>query len=79
MDRGSVDWRVCWVAAPTPFAAAGAFDEQAFCTVQRLYHRQGVHGVLVNGTTGEWFAETTANGGVWLNWRWRNLAARTRW
>jgi len=35
-------------------------DEQAWREVLRLYHLQGVHGVLVNGTTGEWFSQTVA-------------------
>jgi 4-hydroxy-tetrahydrodipicolinate synthase len=48
------------VAAPTPFTAFGALDETAWRAVLRLYLRQGVHGVLVNGTTGEWFSQTEA-------------------
>ena len=60
MDRNSVDWKGYWVAAPTPFTRDGALDEPAWREVLRLYHRQGVHGVLVNGTTGEWFAQTDA-------------------
>jgi 4-hydroxy-tetrahydrodipicolinate synthase len=57
MDRNSVTWKGYWVAAPTPFTKAGAVDEGAWREVLRLYHRQGVHGVLVNGTTGEWFSQ----------------------
>ena len=60
MDRHSVDWRGYWIAAPTPFTAAGAFDEGGWREILRLYLRQGVHGVLVNGTTGEWFAQSEA-------------------
>ena len=60
MDRNSVDWRGYWIAAPTPFSATGALDESALRGVLRLYHRQGVHGLLVNGTTGEWFSQTDA-------------------
>jgi 4-hydroxy-tetrahydrodipicolinate synthase len=60
MDRNSVDWKGYWVAAPTPFAASGALDEEAWRGVLRLYLSQGVHGVLVNGTTGEWFSQTEA-------------------
>jgi dihydrodipicolinate synthase/N-acetylneuraminate lyase len=66
MDRNSVDWKGYWVAAPTPFTAPasytapGALDENAWREVLRLYLRQGVHGVLVNGTTGEWFSQTEA-------------------
>src|ERR1700749_3761608 len=58
MDRDSVDWKGYWIAAPTPFTATGALDEDALRAVLRLYRRQGVHGVLANGTTGEWFAQS---------------------
>ncbi len=60
MDRDSVDWKGYWIAAPTPFTATGALNESALRGVLRLYHEQGVHGVLVNGTTGEWFSQTEA-------------------
>jgi 4-hydroxy-tetrahydrodipicolinate synthase len=60
MDRHSVDWKGYWVAAPTPFTVTGQLDEAAWRETLRLYLRQGVHGVLVNGTTGEWFSQTEA-------------------
>ncbi|GAA1016334.1 hypothetical protein Aple_020490 [Acrocarpospora pleiomorpha] len=60
MDRDDVSWRGYWPAAPTPFTAAGALDEQAWRALLRLYAAQGVHGVLVNGSTGEWFSQTPA-------------------
>jgi 4-hydroxy-tetrahydrodipicolinate synthase len=60
MDRDSVGWKGYWIAAPTPFTAIGALDENALRGILRLYHAQGVHGVLVNGTTGEWFSQTDA-------------------
>jgi 4-hydroxy-tetrahydrodipicolinate synthase len=58
MDRNSVDWKGYWVAAPTPFASSGALDEVAWRGVLHLYRGQGVHGILVNGTTGEWLSQT---------------------
>lgn len=58
MQRSDVDWRGYWAAAPTPFTAGGELDTEAWRGVLRLYRDQGVHGVLVNGTTGEWFAQT---------------------
>jgi 4-hydroxy-tetrahydrodipicolinate synthase len=58
VNRDDVDWRGYWVAAPTPFDADLAVDEQAFRAVLRLYLSQGVHGLLINGTTGEWFAQS---------------------
>ncbi len=60
MDRNSVNWKGYWVAASTPFTASGALDEAAWHSVLRLYLAQGVHGILVNGTTGEWFSQTEA-------------------
>jgi dihydrodipicolinate synthase/N-acetylneuraminate lyase len=60
MDRDSVGWKGYWIAAPTPFTEMGALNESALRNVLRLYHDQGVHGVLVNGTTGEWFSQTDA-------------------
>jgi 1-pyrroline-4-hydroxy-2-carboxylate deaminase len=60
MDRGSVGWKGYWIAAPTPFTVLGKLDESALRGVLRLYHDQSVHGVLVNGTTGEWFSQTDA-------------------
>src|ERR1700730_10060837 len=60
MDRDSVGWKGYWIAAPTPFTEMGALDESALRSVLRLYHDQGLHGVLVNGTTGEWFSQTEA-------------------
>ncbi|MEU5884381.1 dihydrodipicolinate synthase family protein [Spirillospora sp. NPDC047279] len=60
MHRDDVSWSGYWPAAPTPFTADGALDEDAWRALLRLYHRQGVHGVLVNGSTGEWFSQSPA-------------------
>jgi len=60
MNRKSVDWKGYWVASTTPFTAEGALDETAFRELLRLYHKQGVHGVLINGTSGEWFSQSDA-------------------
>jgi 4-hydroxy-tetrahydrodipicolinate synthase len=58
MDRTDVDWKGCWPAAPVPFTKDQAFDEEAWRELLRLYASWGMHGVLVNGTTGEWYAQT---------------------
>lgn len=60
MNRDDVSWRGYWVAAPTPFTREGALDEKLWREELRLYHSQGVHGILVNGTTGEWFSQSDA-------------------
>ena len=44
------------IAAPTPITEVDALNDSALRSVLRLYHDQGVHGVLVNGTTGKRFS-----------------------
>ena len=58
MDRNDVNWWGYWPAAPTPFAVDGGLDEKALAALLELYLEQGVHGVLVNGSTGEWFSQS---------------------
>ncbi|MCU1482829.1 MAG: Dihydrodipicolinate synthase [Subtercola sp.] len=53
-------WRGYWPAATTPFEKAGPLDEIAWREQIDLYTSFGVHGVLVNGSSGEWFAQTLA-------------------
>lgn len=60
MDRNDVTWQGYWPAAPTPFGADQTLDTGALRSLLDLYVRQGVHGVLVNGSTGEWFSQTPA-------------------
>lgn len=58
MADKQVDWWGYWPAAPTPFTTAGALDESAWRDLNELYVSHGVHGVLVNGSTGEWFSQS---------------------
>ena len=60
MDRHDVDWWGYWVAAPTPFASGGGLDPAALRALLGLYADQGIGGVLVNGSTGEWFSQSAA-------------------
>jgi len=53
-----VDWRGYWPAAPTPFERDGAVDFAAWQRLMDCYVKEGVHGVLVNGSTGEWFSQS---------------------
>ncbi len=55
---GAAAWRGYWVAAPTPFRLDGKLDDEAMRAMYEMYVADGVHGVLVNGTTGEWFSQT---------------------
>ena len=58
MDRNSVEWRGYWPAAPTPFAADGSVDEAALVAMMDHYVTAGVHGVMLNGTAGEWWTQS---------------------
>ncbi|GGM15533.1 dihydrodipicolinate synthase family protein [Nakamurella endophytica] len=60
MDRTDVSWQGYWPAAPTPFTPDGALDEAALTELMELYAGHRVDGVLVNGSTGEWFSQTPA-------------------
>ena len=74
VNRHDVDWWGYWVAAPTPFLPDGGLDEPALRAVLSLYAEQGVSGVLVNGSTGEWFSQTPAERR--LGWPGRRRRAR---
>jgi len=58
MNRDDVNWHGYWPAAPTPFARDGTIDEPALRRLLNLYVEQGMHGILINGTTGEWFSQS---------------------
>jgi 4-hydroxy-tetrahydrodipicolinate synthase len=59
MDRNDVSWKGYWPACPTPFHADQSLDLQSFRALLEWYIGQGVHGLLVNGTSGEWFSQTS--------------------
>jgi len=58
MNRNDVNWQGFWPAAPTPFTRTGLLDEAAWRELLQLYSHQGMPGILVNGTTGEWYAQS---------------------
>jgi 4-hydroxy-tetrahydrodipicolinate synthase len=58
MNRDDVTWRGYWPASPTPFAADGSYDAAAHRALIDWYVGEGMHGVFVNGTTGEWFSQS---------------------
>jgi dihydrodipicolinate synthase/N-acetylneuraminate lyase len=58
MNRDDVTWRGYWPACPTPFHRDGSYDPESHRALLELYLEMGVHGVLINGTTGEWFSQT---------------------
>ncbi len=58
MDRNSIDWKGYWPASPTPFKKNGDIDYEAFEALLDWYMECGMHGIFINGTTGEWFSQT---------------------
>ena len=58
MDRNDVTWKGYWAACPTPFHEDGSYDADSHRALLDWYVGQGLHGVLINGTTGEWFSQT---------------------
>ncbi|UPK75181.1 dihydrodipicolinate synthase family protein [Nocardioidaceae bacterium SCSIO 66511] len=60
MDRNDVAWRGYFAASPTPFTREGELDETTLAAVLRDLADDGAHGVLANGSTGEWPSQTKA-------------------
>jgi dihydrodipicolinate synthase/N-acetylneuraminate lyase len=59
LDRNDVDWKGYWASCPTPFREDDeSLDLDAFRRLLEFYVGCGLHGVLINGTVGEWFSQT---------------------
>jgi dihydrodipicolinate synthase/N-acetylneuraminate lyase len=56
LDRDSVDWRGYIPAVTTPFGQEGSLELERFGELLDWMLGQGMHGVAVAGTTGEWFS-----------------------
>ncbi|MEM7707525.1 MAG: dihydrodipicolinate synthase family protein [Pseudomonadota bacterium] len=56
MDRNSVSWRGYLPAITTPFDEDGALDLNALKRLLEWLAQEGMHGLIVAGTTGEWFS-----------------------
>ncbi|MHB1808066.1 MAG: dihydrodipicolinate synthase family protein, partial [Solirubrobacteraceae bacterium] len=56
MNRDSVGWRGYIPAIATPFTADGALDGAGWAESLEWMIAEGMHGVIVAGTTGEWFS-----------------------
>jgi 4-hydroxy-tetrahydrodipicolinate synthase len=56
LDRDSVDWRGYIPAVTTPFGPGGELEVDRFGELLDWMLAQGMHGVAVAGTTGEWFS-----------------------
>src|SRR5579875_2825593 len=60
MDRTSVDWRGYIPAITTPFTRDRQLDERAWVQLLEWLAAEGMHGIVVAGTTGEWFSLSDA-------------------
>ncbi|SMF61903.1 dihydrodipicolinate synthase family protein [Allosphingosinicella indica] len=52
--RSRIDWRGYIPAITTPFDADRALDLKALGTLLEWLHGEGMHGLVIAGTTGEW-------------------------
>jgi len=58
MNRADVDWAGYFPAVVTPFTEGGKVDTATLHALIEQYAARGMHGVVVNGTCGEWFSQT---------------------
>ena len=58
MDKDSVDWQGYIPAITTPFNEHGNLDVKALRSLVEWLAEEGMHGLIVAGTTGEWFSLT---------------------
>lgn len=56
MDRDSVEWQGYIPAITTPFDEAGSLDVDALRELLRWLVGERMHGLVLAGTTGEWFS-----------------------
>ena len=59
MNRDDVDWGGYLPAVVTPFTESGTLDIATMHQLIEQYAGRGMHGVVVNGTCGEWFSQST--------------------
>lgn len=60
MDRTSVDWTGYIPAITTPFTRKGQLDLDSFAAQMDWLVTERMHGVILAGTSGEWFSLSTA-------------------
>jgi dihydrodipicolinate synthase/N-acetylneuraminate lyase len=58
MNRDDVDWQGYFPAFVTPFTESGDLDLDTLRALVDHYAAEGMHGIVVNGTCGEWFSQT---------------------
>lgn len=57
MNRDDIDWKGYFPAVVTPFTVAGELDLGTLAELVEFYATAGMHGIVINGTCGEWFAQ----------------------
>lgn len=58
MNRDDVDWQGYYPAVVTPFTESGELDLATLEALVEHYAREGMHGLVINGTCGEWFTQS---------------------
>jgi 4-hydroxy-tetrahydrodipicolinate synthase len=58
MNRNDVNWKGYIPAITTPFDHSGRLDEAGWRKLLQLLIKQGMHGVVFAGTSGEWYSMT---------------------
>lgn len=76
MDRSSVDWRGYIPAITTPFTRDRQLDEKALQQLLEWLAAEGMHGIVVAGTTGEWFSLSDTERRILLSITGRQLRGR---
>lgn len=59
MNRDDINWQGYFAAFVTPFHESGQLDLDTLRALVDHYAAEGMHGILVNGTCGEWFSQTS--------------------
>jgi len=57
MNRDDINWQGYFPAVVTPFTETGALDLDTLRALVEHYAAQGMHGMVINGTCGEWFSQ----------------------
>lgn len=60
MDRHSVEWRGYIPSITTPFTKTGELDLGAADRLSQWLLDEGMHGIIIGGTVGEWFSISAA-------------------
>lgn len=61
MNRDTVSWRGYIPAITTPFTKDGDLDSAAYKTLLEWLLGEGMHGLIIGGTQGEWFSWSDTN------------------